>query len=274
MQFLCLLGSCKNDNLKTKEFEIEDPVLVKVKNRTFSSKDFEQYTGRSIEQASTEFKEKYIDQWIKEQLILIESSPSSVQNDRIDQLVKNYRNTLLIENHKQKLISNQVNLKISAEEMDSMYQQMQGKFHYQRKLIKADLIRVPVFNDALIDLKVSFKENRWDEFYRKVEENMDFLVIDSTQFSDWKDFQLYLPEEIVDESSIKPWKNYEGTVDSTYYFLKVYDIIDKNEIPPFNYMEDKIQNTIVHKRVKVFLDNYEKSLYKKALQLNQIKIYD
>lgn len=180
----------------------------------------------------------------------------------------------MIENHKQKLINNQVSLKISAEEMDSLYKKMQGKFHYQRKLIKADLIRVPISDESLIDLKVAFKEKRWDEFYREVEENMDFMVIDSSQFSDWKDVQLYLPEEIADETSIQASKNYQGVVDSTYYFLKVYDVIDKNENPPFNYMEDKIKNTIVHKRVKVFFENYEKSLYKKALQLNQIKIYD
>lgn len=251
----------------------EEEYIVKVKSDQLSKTDFYQLTGKEFDSVDENLKKKYIDLWIKEQLILDEINSRNSQSKEIDQLVEAYRNSLLIQHQKDRVIQQNVDTVVGEKEIDSLYLELNSDFEQKQKLLKAEIFVFPVEDENVIDAKIFFSDKKWIDFYHLVDENPDYARLDSINYVDWSNLKMMLPGEFILERELQEDTNYFGQEGERYFFVKIYKIIDKNEIPPLDYLEEKLKSAILHQRIKKYLESYENELYKKALQKNQIKFY-
>ncbi len=62
-------------------------------------------------------------------------------------------------------------------------------------------------------------------------------------------------------------------VGDTKFYVKVIDVVDKNEIPPLDYIESKIKRIILNNRKKALIKRKKQQLYDQNYNNNKIKIH-
>ena len=60
----------------------------------------------------------------------------------------------------------------------------------------------------------------------------------------------------------------------SHCFVKVMDKLSENQIPPLEYIDDKIVKVILNNRKTTLIKNIRQNLYEKALAQNKIKIHN
>ena len=75
------------------------------------------------------------------------------------------------------------------------------------------------------------------------------------------------------ETKISKAKVYQQKDGESEYFVKILNYYGENEIPPFDYIEDKINKIILSDRKINLLKNIRQDLYQKGKKNNEFEIF-
>lgn len=217
----------------------------------------------------------YINDWAIKQLLLNKAENTSSLKDlnEIDDLVRSYRETLLINKYKETLIQQQLDTVVSDEEVAIYYENSKGNFKLNEDLVKVKYLH---FDNNVINKKelISlFKSNAIEDIEELEKQQLSFKSYDFND-SIWKPLdKVMLKLPFSKENLLKKTKLLQQEDSLGVYLATIQDVLVRNDVAPKSYIEPTLKQMILHKRKKELIRKIENILIKDATKNKNFKVY-
>ncbi|WP_439183700.1 hypothetical protein [Carboxylicivirga taeanensis] len=258
---------------------ISDEPLVRI-NETILTKGmvYQAIPDGLSKEDSVIFAQDYINRWIRSELMISKADLNLTPEEKnVDQLLEEYRRSLLIHQYQQKLLEQKYSPLITGSEIKEYYTEMVDNFKLSRPIIKGVFVIVPQSAPNINVLK---------ELYRS-DDSEDLIKLEAYCFQNAKKYEVFLDHWLVIDD-INKWlpepidrperfiKNntYYHTTDSLYqYYLSIKEYKLSNEVAPVEFVESKIKAILLNKKRLEFIKQLETDLYDEALKNKSITFY-
>ena len=258
-------------------FSCTDPApqerkLAKVYGKVLYESDLSESTWEFMDSSDMEtLKNLYIEHWIRNQLMLKKASFDREDRGVIKRMSDDYKNSLILDFYKERLIRDNLNSIIEEEELKEYYDMVKNKFRFDETMINLKFIRIAADNQTIGRIAQLWSKGEYSEISEMIYLNPDEAILADDVWLSIDGMKRLIPQSmILDETSYFDRK----TINDTEFFLKVFDTKHKNDIIPFPLVRDKVEAMIISKRKNDLIDNYIADLYKTETQKNNIIIYE
>lgn len=250
----------------------KDKKIAKVYGKTLYESEIEYNAWDVIDaQDSVSIKNLYIEHWIQNQLLLRNAKISSDDKKLLNELTENYKNSLIIDFFKNKIISEKLDSVVSDQEMKEYFEQVKNNFKLEETVLNAKYIKIIADKHTINKIKQLWKSGNYKGITDFIHLNQNESALTNDFWITKSDLGKIVPKALLQESSkYESQKNINGTE----YFLKVSNSKHKNEIIPFPLLKKEIHELILKKRKSDLLDSFITDLYKQETKKNNVKIYD
>ncbi|WP_442266238.1 hypothetical protein ACSIGC_00560 [Tenacibaculum sp. ZS6-P6] len=280
--FLTLLSCDKiKDFISTKDTgAINEPIVASVGEVNLYLSDVVNVVPKGTSKNdSLVLIKSYINTWAKQQLLLkkAEENISDVNNKQINELVKNYKESLYINGYKESLINQQLDTLISEESIQKYYTNNKDNFRLNEELLQLKYI---YFGKDFLDKQEAVKKFQSTTIEDLEDlENLtinfkDYMLRDSSWVS-YDDVLLKIPPFRYEskEKLLKKSKFIQKEDSLGVYLVAVNNVLKRNEIAPLSYIRNNIKQLILHKRKIELVREIEKTLINDAIKNNEFKEY-
>jgi len=223
----------------------------------------------------------YVRQFVKNRvrdlLVYGKAVKNIPQSQELEDLVENYRRSLVIYEYQQQVLNEKMQTEISETELMDFYKKNSRRFAAERNLVKGIFIKVPKNAPGLGKLRELYKSSSAESF-EKIEKfcvqnagQVEFFYDKWVSFDDIMD---KIPYTISDRSEfLRTRSNLEVTENDFCYLLYIDDYVLAGNTAPFEYVRNTVQNVLMNTRKSQFLDQFEKNLMSEAERKNKVKYY-
>lgn len=228
---------------------------------------------------SLDFVEQYIQNWIKEQVVLQKAEEVLPQESKdVSRRLEKYRKSLLIYTYEQAYIQDRLDTAITNLEIETYYQKNKKDFTLKGFIVKGYYAS---FTDSLDLTNV-------DEWYLLKKEE-DYINLQSFSQLNAEDYYLdtvnwiyfdNVLEKIPLEGSIhktsfvKRKKKIKFEDNGLVYYLNIVDSKLEDELSPLEFEREKIKSIIINKRTQKLRKELIENLYNDAVKQKEVKIYN
>ena len=273
---VCILFiSCDFLGLQKKDISVRKPI-ASVHNNNLYTEDIKLLIPKNIEKNdSLVFTRSIINSWAVKQLLLKKAEDNNTQNDNseINNLVKDYRQALLINGYKERLIKQQLDTLIEQQEIIDYYKLNSKNFRLNEELIKTRYLH---FSNDLIDRKEvvkSFKKGTIEDLEELEIKQLTFkqMMLNDSVWTPLENVLLKLPfsrNDLLKKTDLIKKEDSLGL-----YLAVTIDVLLRNQIAPLGYIEPTIKQMILHQRKLQLIRDIEKIIVKDAIQNKIYKIH-
>ncbi|AUC14809.1 hypothetical protein BTO06_06480 [Tenacibaculum sp. SZ-18] len=277
---LCSCEQIKSLDVFSKKEEREEPIIASVGETNLYLSELNEVIPKGIlESDSIVLAKSYINTWAKQQLLLqkAEENISEVNYNKIDELIKAYRESLYINGYKESLIKQQLDTVISDESIRNYYKNNKENFKLNEELLQ---IKYVYFGNDFLDKKEAI-----DKFKSEEEEDLEDLESLTINFKDYqlRDSSWITYDNVLQkippfryepkEKLLKKSKFIKKEDSLGVYLVAVNNVLLRNDIAPLSYIENNIKQLILHKRKIELVRDIEKTLINDAIKNNEFKEY-
>ncbi|MEP0366660.1 MAG: peptidyl-prolyl cis-trans isomerase [Cyclobacteriaceae bacterium] len=267
---ILITSSC--EFFKPKEIKEEPPIVTVGDNRLVAS-DLDGLFPKNISDTdSTKLAEKYVDDWIKKQLMIARSSENvNVNEAEIERKVLDYRYALVVHSFIKKYIDQNLNTEVSEEEIARYYEEKSDNFLLKQNIIKCMFVQVPKTAPNLRKFRRNFQkypEKNQEEVMSYVSQFASKTFLEDSVWVIFDEVTLGTPlEGIKDKKQFLQRNKYSETSnDENTYFLKVFDFKGADEVSPLEFIKGDITSIIINKRKITLKKELEEKIYEEAEQ--------
>jgi len=273
---VCILFiSCDFLGLQKKDIPVRKPI-ASVHNNNLYTEDIKLLIPKNIEKNdSLVFTRSIINSWAVKQLLLKKAEDNNTQNDNseINNLVKDYRQALLINGYKERLIKQQLDTLIEQQEIKDYYKLNSKNFRLNEELIKTRYLN---FSNDLIDRKEvvkSFKKGTIEDLEELEIKQLTFkqMMLNDSVWTPLENVLLKIPFSRI--NLLKKTKLLQKEDSLGLYLVTIKDVLLRNQIAPLSYIKPTIKQMILHQRKLQLIRDLEKIILKDAIQNKSYKIH-
>ena len=273
---VCILFiSCDFLGLQKKDISVRKPI-ASVNNNNLYTEDIKLLIPKNIEKNdSLVFTRSIINSWAVKQLLLKKAEDNNTQNDNseINNLVKDYRQALLINGYKERLIKQQLDTLIEQQEIIDYYKLNSKNFRLNEELIKTRYLH---FSNDLIDRKEvvkSFKKGTIEDLEELEIKQLTFkqMMLNDSVWTPLENVLLKIPFSRI--NLLKKTKLLQKEDSLGLYLITIKDVLLRNQIAPLSYIKPTIKQMILHQRKLQLIRDLEKIILKDAIQNKSYKIH-
>ncbi len=272
-------SSCQYFDFEKKANTNEKPI-AKVYNSFLYKKDIARLLPKNLSNKDSVLLVKnLINSWATQEILRkrAEENLTKEENESYLKLVQDYKNSLLINGYKERLVKQQLDTVISEEEVAKYYELNRRNFRLNEELIKIKYLH---FGKDLLEQKKiikQFKSNRYKDLIALENEELSFKAMNLND-STWikvEDVLLKIPKfkEFQKEILLKKTKFIQKEDSLGLYLVAVKNVLKRNDIAPKNYITPTIKQMILHKRKLELIRDIEKTLINDAIQNNNFEEY-
>jgi len=227
---------------------------------------------------STSYVQQFLKNRVKELLIYDKAAKNIPQSQDIDELVENYRRSLVIYAYQQQVLNEKMQNDITDTEIQVFYENNRDRFSAGHDLIKGIFIKMPKAAPDLAKLKKLYK-NSSNEAFSQIEK---YCVQNGGQFECFYDRWVIL-DDILDQISYDTGKNADflrthSTLDVVAgefeYLLYVDDYVLAGSTAPLEYVKDEVRNIVANTRKTEFIHRFEQDLLREAEKKGKITYFN
>ena len=273
---VCILFiSCDFLGLQKKDIPVRKPI-ASVHNNNLYTEDIKLLIPKNIEKNdSLVFTRSIINSWAVKQLLLKKAEDNNTQNDNseINNLVKDYRQALLINGYKERLIKQQLDTLIEQQEIIDYYKLNSKNFRLNEELVKTRYLH---FSNDLIDRKEvvkSFKKGTIEDLEELEIKQLTFkqMMLNDSVWTPLENVLLKIPFSRI--NLLKKTKLLQKEDSLGLYLVTIKDVLLRNQIAPLSYIKPTIKQMILHQRKLQLIRDLEKIILKDAIQNKSYKIH-
>jgi hypothetical protein len=256
--------------------------IARVNNVYLNEKDIENLVPSEVsKEDSLAIVEGYIEKWASQQLLIqsAEVNLSDEQKKVLDDLIKQYRNDLYSKAYMEEIVKSQIDTLITEQDLKNYYLSNKENFRTTGVLVKLSYLNLPENHPKLSVIRQKFNSPRkkedakfWDQYQLQFK---SFAMNDSV----WVEMnQIYrkLPFITPDNRNefIVKGKISEKKDSLNIYFVKIKDVLDKNQIAPYEYIKPTIKQVLLNRRKLEFIQKFEKEMVLDAKNNNKYEKYE
>ena len=272
---LIFLISCDLFDVQEKQ-RTNNEILAIVNTEKFFKKDLTILLPQNINKIDSQLLVKsYIQDWAIKKLLLekAENNSSLETVNQIDDLVKDYKESLLINNYKEQLVKQKLDTIVTEKELEEYYLLNKENFKLNEELVKIKFLHIDnTINDKKEILKLFKSDNILDlEELEKQELSFKFHQFNDSTWTQLDNVLLKLP--FSKEKLLKKTKFIQKQDSIGLYLVAIKDVLELKSIAPLSYVIPTIEQMILNKRKIQLIRDIEKIIIKDAIQNNNFKIY-
>jgi hypothetical protein len=270
-----ILNSCNYFKMQEKE-EITAEVVAIVNTEKLYKKDLNSILPEDIsKEDSIILVRSFINNWAIKQILLqkAESNNSLEEVNEIAALVKDYRESLLINNYKEILIKQQLDTVIKEVEIADFYSKSKENFRLNEELVKIKYLH---FDKKVInknELVKLFESEKIEDLEKLEKQQLSFKHF---QFNDsvWTQLdKVLLKLPFSKDNMLKKTKLLQKQDSLGLYLVAIKDVLVRNDTAPLSYIKPTIKQMILHQRKIELIRDIEKILVRDATKNNNFKVY-
>ena len=221
----------------------------------------------------------FIDRWASQKLLIdaAERNIGEAKKREYNALLKQYKIDLYTKAYIDDIIKSTVDTVVSQEELKAYYNDNKENFKTNGTLVRLRFIKLSKDNPRFGIIK-----NKFFDFNKKDKKFWETYALQFKSFalndSVWVDMnQVYnkLPFITPDnrDEIIVAGKRIEKTLQNDVYFVKITNVIDKNQISPFEYIKPTLNEVILNKRKLELIKKFEKDIIDDAIKNKDYEVY-
>ena len=227
---------------------------------------------------STMVLNNYINNWAANKLLIQRAlvNLSEENQNRIQDLVDDYKRDILINSYIDALVNENMNLEVTSDELDSLYEKYKETFKLTEDLFKIRFIYISNLNPDISLFKKKLRRfNINDARY------LDSLSFQFNRFSlndsIWKnknEIFYQLPNLKKVNKYLLKKSNFVEIKDSLgLYLIIIKDVLKTNQYAPLEYVSETLKRMVLNERKLVFIDQLRKDITKDAIKNKSFEIY-
>lgn len=225
----------------------------------------------NTEKDSANVKHLFTEHWIKDQLLLRKAKISKEDKKAIEKLTSDYKNSLIVDFYKERLIKENIDSTISDAELNDYYKLINSNFKLSETVYNFKFIKLIANKQTITRIKQNWDAGNYKEIENVIHLKPEEAYLEGNLWMTKNEMQKFIPSSLLqDNSSYSTQKN----IDGTDYFLKVTSAKHKSEIVPLAIVKDQITELILKKRKSDVLDSIITEMYKQETKNSNIKIYE
>lgn len=265
---LVAASSCKKND---ESFQKDSTIVAMVNNRKLYMSELDNIIHPAISQKdSTALANSYIDQWVRDQLLMQEASKFFSTDFEIEKLVDDYREKLIKFNFEEKIIAERFDTLVTDNELSGFYEKNKEQFVLNQPLFRCYYAKVPDTAKKIDNFYRSWRKNDTEVMDEYLSKNSIERALDEKRWYTWPQIENWSDQFSL--SSAKSAVDQHISDGDFEYFLKVLEYRAEKEISPLPFIKDQLVQMILHKRKQNIIEGYKTELYDKAIQADQIKL--
>jgi len=270
-----LLNSCNYFVMQEKEERSSEIVAIVNTEKLFKEDLKDILPQNTSKEDSVVVVKSFINDWAIKQLLLSKAEDNNSLEDinEVNALVKDYRESLLINNYKEMLIKQQLDTVIREDQIVEFYVNSTDDFRLNEELVKIKYLH---FDNNVVSKKEFIKlfQSEDIEDLEKLEKQQ--LSFKYYQFNDsvWTQLdKVLLKVPFSKEILLKKTKLLQKQDSIGLYLAEIKDVLLRNDTAPLSYIKPTIKQMILHKRKIELIRDIEKIIVKDATKNNNFKVY-
>lgn len=220
------------------------------------------------------FVEHYIRNWVEEILLFQKAENNIPDNVNVDELVENYRKTLIMHTYQQELINQKLKSEIPEQEVADYYEKNKDLFKLEHPLIKGLFIKVPLTAPQLANVRKWYQTEKQDAVEHLEKYSLQNAVKYEYFYDKWVSvidildmipLKVESPEEYINKN-----RHVELKDSAFYYFLNISDYRGVGEQKPLEFARLEVKDLMVNQRRVHFMEQIKNDLYQQAVDKKKI----
>ena len=278
--WFCLIVFFNSCDFVLNKQEEKEP-LARVGDVFLYREDVSDLLDKSMsEQDSALFVTNYINTWASKQLLLSKSKINLPESKLLefDRLVDDYKSDLYTRAYVEALVFNAQDTSITNNELQGYYEREKENFRLNQKLVQLRFIEIP---NQFLD-KDGIRQ-RLDDWSEADKEYLDSVAVqfkkihfnDSIWVSASRVMEEISPLTSANEKQYLKKSQFFEIQDSLEVYLgKVTDVLEINDIAPFEYIKPEIRQLIINRRRLDYVKKLKTEIIDEAIQKNEFEIYE
>lgn len=252
---------------------VEDDVpLAKVFNKTLYLSELDGMIPAGITgEDSMNVINAEVERWAREAVLMQEAENNIPSDLNIDDLVRDYRASLIRHNYEKLLVEVRLDSSISEMELNNYYEKNKEQYQLESSIFRCHIIKIPLKAPNLDQLRMMWR-SRTEEDMKKMKDyctqNADYHMLEDTVWLTIDEIKTQLPKG----TNIFPNQDLAQSDNEFLYFLKIFEKKSQKEIAPLGYIRGQAQKVILHQRKKKLLEKKKEELYQRETRKNNVKI--
>ncbi len=219
-----------------------------------------------------------VETWVRDNLLMHEAERNISKNLNIDQLVRDYRASLIRHSYEKRMVEVSLDSVITQQELLTYYETNKDQYQLTNTIMRCHFLKVPKGIADISEAKRLWKDkDDSDENYKALLEYASqfaqVYMLEDSLWSKLDDIALQLPKNTISPSKVRADKTYSLDDDDYHYFLEVLETVGAKKIAPLDYIKDQITKVILHKRKFKLLEEKKEEFYERETQRNNVEIF-
>lgn len=271
---VCFVSSCEPSG----EIGIEnDRLMAKVFNKSlFQSELDELVAGVTSAEDSAQIVNAYIEKWARSSVMMHEAEKYVPNDLNIDELVRNYRGSLIEYNYQKILVELNLDSTINETQLNEYYQRNKEQYKLKQPIVKCHFIKVSKSAEDWSEAKGWWKSDKEEEYKKLLDYCSRYAEVYMLNDSIWyylDDVSQYLPKGKLTSGNYTFTKKIDTNDDNYEYLLKIYETMAAGQYKPLDFIKDQLTKVILHKRKIQLLEEKREEMYERETRNNNVKIY-
>lgn len=268
LSVLSALISCRQKS--GVNYSVGKTPLVEIEGNVLYAEDLQKVLPLDFtNEDSVEFVERYIKNWISEMLFYKNAVRNIQDTKEIDQLVENYRRSLIIHEYQQRLIEQKIGKEVSDQEINDFYNKNLRLFVLNEPMIKGLFLKIPLSAPNISKIKTWYKQSS-DNVFDDIEKySIKYAVRYEFFYDRWtplSDIEMLLPPlDIPLDDMLNKQSSLEFSDEQYIYLLNVSEYITKGSYEPLEKAIGKIRDLLINNKEVSYMQQIKEELYRSAL---------
>jgi hypothetical protein len=252
-----------------------DILLAKVYDKSLYRSQLEGIVPEGTGQQDSALVVKaYTERWIRETLLMYEAERNLPKDLDIDQLVRDYRASLVRFKFEEQMIAEKLDTVVTEAETRRFYESNKDQFQLESTILKCLVIKLPGRAPQTELNKLWNSRNPADEAALETYAGKwaSEALLNRKKWYKLETIAALLPEGTLTSENIASRR--EGTLnDGGYrYYYRVLETVQGKTTAPFDYVREQASKVILHQRKQQLLEKWKQELYEKEVRRENVKI--
>jgi len=278
---LLLMASCDLFHFKSSLEDEEDPLVASVDQQFLRQSDLKlvNTTGLSPTDSSN-IIERYIQSWIRKQLMIKEASKSKLIDEaEINRKLLDYKYALMVYEFEKDYLDKNIDNVIPEKEIEEYYNLNLENFSLKEIIARLNFLKLERNNPQNQNLErfLRLQEGAQKEAILKIamEQAANYYLEDAVWI---KMGDIVINTPLAGNSNLVGLLRNNKLIiveDDWYrYYFRILEYRLEDQTPPLEFVKDEISKILLNKKRVQLVEELQKKIYNRALENNEFKIYE
>lgn len=257
----------------------ENKLLAQVFNKRLYESDLKGMIPEGLgEEDSIMIMTAFVNKWAKEAVLLHEAEQNIPEDWNIDELVKDYRSSLIRHNYEQALVEERLAGDIDPKELERFYARNKEQYQLETPILRCHFIKWPLEAEGRREAREWWEKCTKDSIsYQNLLEYCNLYaeahVLEDSTWHTLEDLAAALPKGTLTVDNIRSKKEFTQRDDQYEYLFRKFEMVNKREIAPLSYIEEQARRFILKQRKEQLIEDTRNEMFDEQLKAKNIRLY-